>query len=285
VKSGLYTGLVRHKRVVPRVHALRYRVFMLLLDLDEVDALAAEHNNFAHNKRALLSFYDRDHGDQSGAPLRPHLEKLLNEAGVAHERGRILVLSMPRMLGYVFNPLTVYFCYDWAGEIVALIYEVKNTFGERHDYVLPAAPVETAIQQSCAKRFFVSPFLKMGLNYDFEVSPPGESVRIAMRVRDGDQLMLTASFAGLRDDITDKTLARAFWRHPLMTFGAMAAIHWEAIKMLTKGLRYLGRKGGGAPLPHAARSVTPVTAQTVSNAQTPPVVGHIDRRAEEPALD
>ncbi len=279
--SALYTGVVRHKRLHPRVHALRYKVFMLALDLDEIDALAAAHKNFAHNKRKLLSFYDHDHGDRSGAPLRPQIESLLNEAGVQHQRGRIVVLSMPRMLGYVFNPLTVYFCYDWAGEIVALVYEVKNTFGESHDYVMPVEKRGDGIRQSCAKKFFVSPFLKMGLTYEFEIAPPGDGVRVAMRVRDGDQIMLTASFAGIGEPITDKALARAFWRHPLMTFGAMAAIHWEAIKMLTKGIRYLGRKGGGAA---ATPAVTQVTAQTDVIRQSLLAAESSTASAKEPAL-
>lgn len=236
--NALYTGHVAHNR--PGKHRLRYSVFMLALDLDAMPSL----NFLKHNRTALFSIFDRDHGAQSNAPLKPQIETKLREAGIAWDGGRIVLLTMPRLFHYVFNPLSVYFCWRKDGTLAALAHEVSNTFGESHFYVLPPRIAENGqITQSCDKEFFVSPFLEGGLRYEFSVTPPGESVVVAMIVKRGSEVALTASFAGERRALTDANLLRAWAANPLMTFKVIVGIHWEALVMLTKGIRFLGRNG------------------------------------------
>ncbi len=238
--SGLYVGQVAHRR--PGKHRLRYPVFMLALDLDELSTLDRRLKLFAHNRVALLSVHDRDHGERTGAPIRAQIEAKLRGAGLDCEGGRIVLLTMPRVFNYAFNPLSVYFCYNPAGVLAALVHEVSNTFGERHFYVLaPAFGDDGAVAQACDKDFFVSPFLEMNLRYEFTVAPPGEHVSVAMVVRRGREAALTASFTGARRSLDDPNLLRAWACNPLMTFAVVAGIHWEALKMWAKGVRFLGR--------------------------------------------
>lgn len=228
--SGIYTGIVAHKRLRPKRHKLSYRVFSLLLDLDELPDLKLRW--LGVNRPGLLSFRESDHGD--GGPLRPWVAARLAEAGIAAD-GPVRMLCYPRMLGYVFNPLTVYFCHRADGTLAAVIHEVHNTHGERHAYVLPGG--EGVVRHSCAKDFFVSPFMPPDCVYNFTITPPGESVSVAIAERDSEGMLLTATFSGTRSELDDAGLLRAVFAHPLMTLKVTVAIHWEAIKLLAKGLR------------------------------------------------
>jgi uncharacterized protein len=254
--SALYTGHVAHNR--PGKHRLRYRVFMLAVDLDELPALDRQLKLFSHNRAGLMALFDRDHAAKVNAPLKPQIEAKLREARVGWDGGRIVLLTMPRLLNYVFNPLSVYFCWRRAGSLAALVHEVSNTFGERHFYVLPLRVTPNGqIAQACEKEFCVSPFLEMGLSYEFRVTPPGERTVVAMTVRRGEDVALTASFAGERRELTDANLLRAWLGNPLMTVAVIAGIHWEALKMWTKGVRYLGRgskAAGEAPAVQARKT-------------------------------
>jgi uncharacterized protein len=259
--SGIYVGHVAHMR--PGKHRLRYAVFMLTLDLDELDALDARLKLFSHNRFNLLALHDRDHAGRIDQPIRPQIEAKLQEAGIAWDGGAITLLTMPRLFNYVFNPISVYFCRRRSGEIAALVHEVANTFGERHFYVLPARETDGAVAQACDKEFFVSPFMEMNLRYEFRITPPGEAVSIAMIVRRGPEIALTASFAGEHRPLTDANLLRAWAGNPLMTLKVIAGIHWEAVKMWLKGVRYLGR--GGAYPSIAERSVSPVRIRSTES--------------------
>lgn len=227
--SAIYVGHVVHQRHRPKKHHLRYRVFSLLLDLDELPRLNAL-KWFGHNRRALFSFRDGDHGD--GLPLRDWVTRTLAARGLPAP-GRIRLLCYPRILGYVFNPLTVWFCDDAAGRPLATIYEVHNTFGERHSYVLPAAEAE----QAADKAFYVSPFIDMDCRYEFRLTPPGDKVRIAINETQDGAPLLYAAFAGEARPFSDATLLRLFFTHPLMTFKVTAGIHWEALRLIAKGIR------------------------------------------------
>jgi DUF1365 family protein len=232
--SALYAGKVFHTRLRPRRHKLAYRVFSLLLDLDEIDGLAQTLKLFAHNKAAVFSFHDSDHGDGSG-DLRSWVTAQLRAAGIALAAPKITMLCYPRILGYVFNPLTVWFCHDGT-ELRAILYEVHNTFHERRTYVIRVAPGATAIDQSCSKQMYVSPFVPMECAYDFHIEPPGDRVVVAIDETDAQGLLLKASFAGTRQPLTDATLLRALFAYPLMTLKVTAAIHWEALKLWAKGV-------------------------------------------------
>ncbi|MGZ8362649.1 MAG: DUF1365 domain-containing protein [Caulobacteraceae bacterium] len=235
--SAIYEGPVTHLRVRPKRHALKYRVFQLLLDLDELPSLSARSRLFGHNRAALLAFNDRDHLDGSATPLRAQIEVKLARAGVCIAGGPIRVLCMPRVLGRVFNPISVWFCHHRGGDIAAIIYEVNNTFGERHSYVLPAR-AEPVLHQTAPKRMHVSPFMDMGLTYDFAIQPPGERVSIGIHVKDAGGLWLTAGFSGDRREFTDAELFKAWARHPLLTLAVVGGIHWEALKIWLKGVKY-----------------------------------------------
>lgn len=239
--SAIYTGAVAHNR--PRKHRLRYRVFMLTLDLDELGALDKRLRLFGHNRANLSSLFDRDHAGRINAAIKPQIEAKLREAGIAWSGGRIILLTMPRLLNYVFNPLSVYFCFRGDGDVAAIVHEVSNTFGERHFYVLkPEQTQGGVIAQTCEKNFFVSPFLEQELRYEFRILPPGERVSVAMIVKRGAEIALTASFAGERRELSDAAILRAWAGNPLMTLKVITGIHWEALKMWTKGVRYLGRR-------------------------------------------
>ena len=228
--SGLYAGVVTHVRFGPRPHRLRYRIFMLLIDLDEQAELARRSRLFGPGR--LLAFREQDHMEPGRGPLKAQVEAHLAAAGLAHG-GPVRVLCMPRVLGRAFNPLSVYFCHDAAGRLSAVLYEVNNTFGERRAYLMAAGP-ERPLRQACGKDFFVSPFMDMALSYAFTVTPPGE--RIGVRVQaSGRAPVLVAAFHAGRRELSDRALLGAWLGHPLMTLGVLAAIHWEALKIWLKG--------------------------------------------------
>jgi len=248
LRSALYWGSVFHRRHAPRVHKFRYRLFWLLVDLDELDHLGARLRLISHNRANLFSVNDRDHGDGSTTPLRAQAETRLRAAGVDCEGGSISLLCMPRTFGYAFNPISVYFCHRPDGTLAALIYQVHNTFGERHSYVLPAAEKDGGIRQACDKAFFVSPFMPMGLRYAFHVAPPGETLVVAIKASGPDGPMFHAALSGRRSDLTDGALLRAALSVPAIGLKTMAAIHWQAVKLFAKGVKFLGR-GSAAPAP------------------------------------
>jgi uncharacterized protein len=237
-QSTLYVGSVMHRRLRPRAHRLRYRVFWMLLDLDEICELSRGLRLFSRNCFNLVSFHDADLGDGSGRSLRDQVEFHLRAAGIETNHGPIKLLCMPRVFGYGFNPLSIYFCYQHDGSLAAILYEVHNTFGERHSYLIPVRKtVGTVVDQQCEKVFYVSPFMDMDMTYAFRVGAPAKCVTVAIRTGDKDGLMLVAALSGDRVTLTDKTLLRVVLTHPLLTLKVVGAIHWHALRMLLKGLR------------------------------------------------
>jgi hypothetical protein len=239
--SALYAGAVTHRRLRPKPHRLRYRVFSLLLDLDEIPALAAKLRLFSYRRFNLFSFDERDHADGSGMPLRLWVERHLAQAGIDLEGGAIHLLAMPRVLGYGFNPLSVYFCHHRDGRLVALLHEVHNTFGERHTYLIPVDEPAGAIRQDCAKTFHVSPFMAMDMRYEFRIRAPGEALNIVIRGLDAEGPLIVAALAAERQALTDANLMRAFLRTPLLTLKVVGGIHWEALRLWWKGMTFHGK--------------------------------------------
>ena len=243
LSSSLYSGRVMHSRRTPRAHAFRYRVWWLLIDLDELSLVHRSVALFSHNRFNLFSLFDSDYGHGRGA-LRAYVDERLSEAGLPHAGARIQLLTMPRLCGYAFNPLSIYFCHDNAGRVAAVIYEVHNTFGERHSYVIEATgdgsePLHQAIQKS----FYVSPFLDMDLTYDFRLRPPGEAVAVAIT---GSEISHTpvihTALHGRRMPLTSTTLLSRCVSHPLLTLKVIGAIHWEALRLFRKGVQIRPRR-------------------------------------------
>jgi DUF1365 family protein len=253
--SAIYVGSVTHHRLRPRTHRLRYRAFWMLLDLDEVAALGNRLRLFSCHRFNLFGLRHADHGAGTDEPLRDQVVRHLAAAGIDIEGGAIRLFCMPRILGYAFNPLSVYFCHRRNGELAALLYEVHNTFGERHTYLAPVTdPDAAAISQRCDKAFHVSPFIPMAMRYEFRVVPPRDRIAVTIGVSDGDGLLLTATLAGRRTDLTDAALLRVFVTHPLMTLTVIGAIHWEALRLWWKGVPVLSHP---APPPRPVTVVRP----------------------------
>ena len=236
-QSALYVGSVMHRRIRPRVHTFRYRAFWLLIDLDEMDEISRRLWLFSHNRFNLFSFKDTDHGNGTATAIRAQVECQLHEAGINFARGTIRLLCMPRVLGYCFNPISVYFCYRADGELAALVYQVHNTFGERHSYVMRVGHEGGALHQHCQKSFYVSPFMDMNMRYDFRVAGPGERVSIRIRSSSSEMLVMTAVLTGARRDLTDRNILDAFLAIPAVTLKVITAIHWEAFRLWLKGVR------------------------------------------------
>ena len=235
--SCLYDAVVVHQRTRPIAHRLRYRISTLLLDLDELPALAQLLWLFAYNRRGLVTFHERDHGDGAPTGLRAWVETQMQAAGLAPDGGPIRLLAMPRVLGHVFNPLSVFFCHRRNGDLAAVLYEVNNTFGQRHSYLIAVHGDARPLRQSCDKCFYVSPFLPMEMTYHFRIDPPGEAVGVSIAADDADGRMLTATLHGQRSTLTDAALLAGIARMQLLGLKVVAGIHWEAFKLWRKGLR------------------------------------------------
>ena len=238
--SALYRGGVMHRRLRPKAHQLNYSVFWLLLDLAEIDSLDRRLRLFSRNRFNLLSFHDKDYGDGSGAALRPQIEAWLSRAGIDIGDGPVRLLTMPRVLGYVFNPISLYYCHQIDGRLAAMVYEVTSTFGVRHAYVIPVPEADQAaglIRQGAAKALYVSPFMGMEMDYEFRGHAPGQGLDMTISGVDAEGLLITAAMSAQRRPLEDRDLASAAVALPMMTLKVMAAIHWEALKLWLKGVR------------------------------------------------
>jgi uncharacterized protein len=253
LRSSLYVGSVMHRRLRPRSHHFRYRAFWLLLDLAELDELSSRLVWLSYNRPNLFSLYDSDHGDGTRTPLRTQVESQLNEAGIDLAGGRVWLLCMPRTLGYCFNPLSILFCHRADGTLAAIVYQVHNTFAERHSYVIAVERAGGAIHQRCRKLFYVSPFTDMEMRYDFRIVGPDERIVVDICASSAEERILQAVLAGAREPLTDRALARVFLQMPAISIKVMAAIHWEALKLWAKRIRFQQRP---APPERATTVVT-----------------------------
>ena len=235
----LYSCRVMHRRLVAPFYRFIYRVFYLLLDVDHIDAAARGARLFSHNRFNLLAFHDRDHGDGSGG-LRPWAESVLGGAGIDLAGGRIRLLAMPRLLGHVFNPISLWYCEHRDGSLRAVIAEVRNTFGEKHCYLLGAdgAPMIYGAPREKDKCFHVSPFFDLAGRYRFTLDEPGERLRVAIHETREGQPILDATVAGERRRLRDGAILGLVALMPFMTLKVVAGIHWEALKIWLRGGRF-----------------------------------------------
>ena len=237
----LYPGEVMHARLKPFGHRFTYRVFSLLVDIDRLAELDRMTWLLRVNRPGLASFHESDHVETPGETLRAFADRQLTEAGVKKSPARVLLLAYPRIFGYVFNPISVYFCYDDNDALIALIYAVRNTFGARHIYVSPIRPGElgpSGVRQTQAKLFHVSPFIGMDTRYHFRILPPGRRVRLRIHETENGEPLLSATFAGAACPLTTPDLGACLIKFPLMTLKIIVGIHWEALKLWMKGERF-----------------------------------------------
>jgi len=239
--SSIYNGTVIHKRFKPKIHFFKYQVFSLLIDLSELKILDQKISFFSYNSFNLISFFDKDHGDRDGSSLIEWVKKNLKENKIISENIKIKLLCYPRIFGYVFNPLSVFYVYDKNEELISILYEVKNTFGEQHTYIFKVEN-NNLLQHNCEKKFHVSPFIEMDCNYFFRVLKPTEKISVIIDQYQSNEKILYASQDGIRRDFTSSELIRSYLKHPLMTFKIIIAIHFEAFKLWTKGIRYIKKK-------------------------------------------
>ena len=241
-ESCIYSGQVIHKRFKPKEHFFKYKVFSLFIDLAEINAISKNIPFFSYNKFNLISFFDKDHGDRDGSNLKDWVIKQLEQQSINVENIKIKILCYPRILGYVFNPLSIFFVYDNNNTIIAILYEVKNTFGEQHTYIFKIKSKKGIIENNCKKKFFVSPFMDLESKYYFKILYPNNKLSVVIDQRDNHGKLLFASQDGIRSDLSTKNLIFSYLKHPLMTFKIISAIHFEALKLWSKGIKLVKKK-------------------------------------------
>ena len=239
--SIIYNGKVIHRRFKPKEHYFKYSVFSLLIDIDELKIIENKIKIFSYNKFNIISFFDKDHGPRDGTSVKEWVIKNLKDIGIENHKIQIKLLCYPRIFGYVFNPLSVFFIYDESSRLIAILYEVKNTFGEQHTYIFKTED-EKVIINDCSKKFHVSPFIEMECHYYFRVLKPSDKISVIIDQKDKDGKLLYASQDGKAAELNEKNLLTSYISHPLMTFKIIAAIHYEALKLWLKGIKIIKRK-------------------------------------------
>ena len=254
-EARLYVGRTSHIRTKPKVHRFSYGVFQILLDVDRLDQAFAGLKAIRQGRMGLFSFAERDHGARDGTPLRGWVEATLAEAGLAVEATRIRILCFPRVLGFVFNPISLFFVHGPDETLKAVIYEVNNTFGQTHAYVAPAQG-EAVERHEADKVLYVSPFYRVEGGYRFTVRAPDDRLNLTILKQVDGETDFTATLTAQRQPLTDARLVTLFLAMPFMTLGVVAAIHWEALRLWFKGAVFGPRPAGpkaGVSLGHATR--------------------------------
>jgi DUF1365 family protein len=246
----LYAGKVWHARTAPR-HAFTYRTYMHLFDLAALAQVNDAFRVLGYNRRRLVSLHDADHFD--GRPLREAVEHAVVSRGHAWPGGRVLLLTHCRVAGYVFNPVSFFYCFDREDRLTTVVAEVNNTYGERHVYVLPADGDAPVAERTHKKEFHVSPFFSLDGTYRFALQPPGEALRVGIDLTVGRARQFEARLDLRRTRLTDGALLGMLVRMPVVTVQVMAAIHWEALRLWWKGVPFRNKP---AYAPESARQQT-----------------------------
>lgn len=232
--SAIYECTVTHQRLRPRRHGFTYRVFYLWLDLDELDALDHRLPIFSRNRFNLFSFHDRDHLGGGHADVKSGLLELLRARGAETSRiEKVFMLTFPRVLGYGFNPVTFFYCYDGAGGQVCAVAQVTNTFREQKCYFIGSSEADT-LRLITLKHFYVSPFFGLELKFDFQLRPVGERLRITVDDLDGEDRVLASALTGTRRELTHAALLACALKYPLLTLKVIFLIHWHALLLWLK---------------------------------------------------
>ena len=236
-ESGIYTGTLRHRRFSPVWHDFTYPLFMVFLDIDRIPELTQISPFLSYNRWNWATFDERDHFGNPRLPLRQRIEADAAEAGVALPAGSIYLLTHLRYLGYCFNPVSFFYCYSPSGELDVVLAEVNNTFGETRNYWLSTQhqkPGENARHFRTPKTMHVSPFMAMGLEYDFILTPPNADLVAHMNTRQHGKVFFDATLKLEKHPWTSESLHRTLLRHPWMTAKVIGAIHWQALRLFFK---------------------------------------------------
>jgi len=236
--ASLYAGRVSHIRHTPFRYKFDYRIWMMSVDLDRIGELAAGSRLFSHNRAGLLSIQDKDHGFRDGRPLRAYVDAALARESLSRFGHSIRFVTMPRLLGYAFNPISFYFCHDAQGQLGAILHQVKNTFGDQIGYLMPVAAGCQNIRQSAPKRMHVSPFFDMRGGYRFALTPPREKLIVSIQYGTPEEKRMTATMALSEMTWSEKSLLALLLQMPLVTMKVIAAIHWQALKLWLRGAKF-----------------------------------------------
>ena len=239
MNSCIYTGEVTHTRFKPIRHFLKYKTFSLLIDLNEINLLDKSIGIFSHNKFNIFSFYDKDHGERDGGNLKEWVISNLKKFKIKENITNIKLLCYPRIFGYVFNPLSIFYCYE-EENLKAIFYEVKNTFNEQHTYIFKIKD-KGSIELKCKKKFYVSPFMDMNTFYNFRLLNPKKKLSVFIKQTDEKETVLTATQTGDKKEFSFKQLIINFFKYPLMTIKIIISIHYEALLLWKKGALYRKR--------------------------------------------
>ncbi len=241
---AVYVGRVMHDRPGPPRHRFEYPLFMWLLDAGRLDELAARLPGFGHNRRQPVAFFDADHFGAGGRPAVESLKDLLAARGVAWPGGPVWVLTHCRVLGYVFNPVSFWYCFGPDHALEAIVAEVNNTFGERHCYVVSRAGWTAragrpaTVQWTEKKVFHVSPFFTLDGSYRFAVGQPGRHLGLRIDLTVGGEARLRTALTLRREAISRTSVVRLLLRYPFLTARVMGSIHWQAFRLWRKGASY-----------------------------------------------
>ncbi len=236
-QAALYSGTLQHSRFRPRQHKFTYSLFMAFLDIDKIPELMAQSPWTSYNRFNWASFDDRDHFGNPQLSLRERVAQDACEQGITLPDGPIFLLTHLRYFGYCFNPISFYFCYERGGQLDTILAEVKNTFGDSHNYWLSPKnrqPGSETLRFQCPKQMHVSPFMDMNLVYDFALTNPGEQLVAHMKTLEDSQPSFDATLILDYEPWTSRALARVLLRHPWMTAKVIGAIHWEALRLFLK---------------------------------------------------
>lgn len=230
--SCLYECTVMHRRISPKNHGFVYRIFLFFLDLDEVDHLGIP--IFSTNSPNVYALHDSDYFRLGGGSIRDNLLAFLRSEGVTEIPARIRLLTLPRLLGYTFNPISVFFCYDAADRPLTSVVQVGNTFGELKPFVVPLDRESPRFHARIPKHFYVSPFSALDLEFDFRFDFPGEHLRILIDDYQGTEKTLISTLTGSRRELTLGGLLFLSIKYPLVTLKIITLIHWEAFRLWWK---------------------------------------------------
>ena len=243
LNSCLYACTVFHRRLLPKRHEFTYRVFYFLIDLDELPRIEDTLRLLRINRPGLYSFRETDHidhGAKSGGSdfgrARENIIRYLTSKGITRPVGRILLLTLPRVAGYIFNPISIYYCFDDQGAPLVSVAEVGNTFGEWKPYLIPLADDGT-FHSRMVKHFYVSPFSDLDLEFDFRFHIPDERLSVFIDDYRGEDRELVSVLTGTRVPLTDGNLLRFTLRYPFLTLKVILGIHWHAVRLWLKGLK------------------------------------------------